>query len=175
MATLTSYETGQDGDGFIGDGSGDEYDKAQSFQITTTDWCGSVQLYLKAHTTAPTDPITVCISTDTGAGAGTLTDPSATTTIPAASLTTSYAWVTATFPSSFKLLGSTTYYLKAYIGNQSNDVRFLWGRDESSPGYTSGSEFSSMNGAAYSADTAKDFLFKVISGIPTGSFLYSSL
>lgn len=172
MAVLTSYETGQDEDQFIGDSGGNEFRKAQSFQISILANVDSADLYLVDGPTSPTDAITVRVETDNGSGfpSGTLVDANATGTIAAASVTGSYQFLTCTFNAPFSLLASTTYHLVASVPNQSNDVRFHWGVDNGGL-YTSGKAMSSTNGGAW-ADTGAgnyDLLFRINGEAPAGS------
>ena len=173
MATLTSYETGQDGDGVIGDTGNLEVQNAQSFQISEQATITIVSLYLKRYATYPTDAITVRIETDNaGAPSGTLANANATGTIASASTTSSYAFVDLTFATPFILSASTTYHIRAYVPNQSTNVRYLWGRDETSPGYADGNENYSLDGGtSYIAESGMDLLFKVTGNLASSGFL----
>lgn len=164
MATLTSYETGQDEDQFLGDSGGTEFRKAQSFQLSALSTVQTADLYLTDGPSSPTDDITVRIETDDGSGfpSGTLVDANATGTISAASVTGSYQFLTCTFSGEFVLSATTTYHLVASVPNQSNDVRFHWGVDNGGS-YASGKAMSSSDGGAWSDTGAGnyDLLFKI--------------
>lgn len=165
MAVLATYgSANQDADAVIGDIGGAEIRNAQGFQVSSDSVCTTAELYLKdGPSGSPTDNITVRIETDNaGVPSDTLVDASATTTITAADVTGTYGFLTATFPGSFNLLAGVQYHLVASVPSQAADVRFLWGRDNSSPGYTEGSASSSQDLAAW-ANYAADLVF-IING-----------
>lgn len=162
MAIIVNYETGGDSDEPIGDLGGDEYDLAQSFTMPAADSVvNKVQLYLKKQNTI-TDPITVRIETNSGSTpSGTLVNASATSTVTPTS--TSYDWLTITFPASFTLSASTKYWIKCTVPNQSTNNCYFWFRDVSS-GYAGGGESLSFNGGAFGAESASvDLYFRVYS------------
>lgn len=163
---LKSYETGGDSDEPIGALGTDNYDLAQSFTLDATASVGSIELYLKKQNTI-TDPITVTIETDSAGPkpSGTLVNASATGTVTPTS--TSYSWLTITFPSAFTLTGSTKYWIKCTIGNQSANNCYLWFRDVSS-GYPGHGESLSFNGGAFGNESATiDLYFRVYQAEPS--------
>ncbi len=161
MAVLTSYTTGYDSDGSVGDNAGSEYKNAQGFIIVPGGTIVSVDLYLKDGPTAPTDDITIRIETDNaGVPSGNLADANATGTIAAAGIPAGYDWITCTFGTPFYLSGNVQYHLIASIAAQSNDVRFDWGRDQTSPAYVNGTASYSQDGGAWN-NYGADLLFRV--------------
>ena len=162
MPLILNFETGGDSDEPIGDDGGVEYDLAQSFTVGASDSpVNRVALYLKKHNTI-TDAITVRIETN-GADvpSGTLVDAGATTTITPTS--TSYEWITASFPVTFSLTAATKYWIKCTIGNQASNEKYSWQRDVSN-GYAGGGGSVSTDGGAFaSEDAANDYYFRIYS------------
>lgn len=172
MTTLTSYETGQDDNRFIGDNGGTEFRVAQSFQIPSQ-YEGylitSVELYLSQGSPAsPSDDITVRIETDSSGPSGTLADANASGTIASASVGASYGFVACNFSVPFTLSTGTTYHIKTVLANQPNDTRYYWGDDTTSPGYADGTEYTSSDGGSSWSSAARDALFKVVGQAPEG-------
>lgn len=168
VTLLESFETGGDSDEPIGDLSGDEYDLAQSFQLTATAPVVRVDLYLKKVNTI-SDAITLRIETNSGsAPSGTLVDANA--TITATPSNTSYGWVSFTFPATFSLTGATRYWIKCTVPNQSSDNRYDWQRDVSS-GYANGGESVSFNGGAFSNESATIDLYFRVYGLDNSGML----
>lgn len=162
FAYETSYETGYDGDRFIGDSGGTEIKDSQGFKVPNTVSINKAELYLKTNGgNTPTDAITVRIETDSSnCPSGSLVDANATGTISAASISSSYSFVVVNFSGSFSLTAATQYHLVLSVTNQNNDVHFLLGDDSSSPAYTDGTECQSFNGGAWSTAT-RDVLFRI--------------
>ena len=167
---LKSFETGGDSDEPVGDLGGNEYDIAQSFTLDSTATVGSLELYFKKQNTI-TDPVTVRIETsNSNLPSGTLVDASATTTFTPTS--TSYSWLTVTFPASFSLTGSTKYWIKCTVPNQSTNNCYFWYRDTGS-GYPGHGESLSFDGGAFGAESATiDLYFRVYQAeASSGNFL----
>lgn len=160
MPTLIkSFETGGDFDEPVGNLSSVEYDFAQSFSLDATATIYSVELYLKKVNTI-TDPITVTIETSTGAPSpsGTLVNASATQTIAPSS--SSYSWVSVVFPATFSLTGSTKYWIKCVVGNQSANNYYGWYRNTGG-GYASHGESASVSGGAFDTEGVSDLYFRI--------------
>lgn len=103
----------------FGDASGTQ-DFTQSFEVSTTSAINKIDVYIK-KAGAPGN-ITARITTSTAGGVAPETSIT-TATISAASVTTSYSWVTATFSPTPDLMPGTTYWivLDASTGNGSKN------------------------------------------------------
>ena len=150
-----------DTDMLVGDQAATERAQAQSFQLAAGQTLKGLELYLKKNAGTPGD-ITVRIETNTaGVPSGTLADASATGTITAFT-TATYSWVSINFSTSFALSASTVYWIVLKIAAGANDNNYAWGTDGSTPSYSNGNMAASADGGGtWTADTAKDALFRV--------------
>ena len=156
------FETGYDGEKFIGDVGGQERAQAQSFQADAAMQMKAVQVYIKKYAGTPGD-ITVTIETNsTDKPSGTKVSDSATATITAFT-TETYGWITVEFPAAFALAATTTYWIVLKTAAAANDQNYAWGVDASSPGYTAGTMAASTDGgSSWSAVTGSDAYFRVL-------------
>jgi len=175
MAILTSYsETNVDADAVIGDIGDFDIQNAQGFQISETANCESVELYLKdGPAGTPAQDVTVSIMTDNaGVPSGTLVNANATTTIAAASIGAAYSYLTATFPGNFVLSAGVQYHIVALVPIQATGIRFIWGRDNSSPSYAGGSASSSTDAGVSWANYPADLVF-IVNGTVVSLGIYT--
>lgn len=153
-----------DTDLIVGDTGGTETAQSQGFQLATASKIKGIQVYLKKNAGTPGD-ITVRIETDsTNKPSGTLADANLTATIPAFT-TATYGWITVEFTaaSSATLNSGTTFHVVLKTAAASNDNNYAWAADGSSPSYSGGaSSHSTDGGSTWSADTAKDCLFRIL-------------
>lgn len=140
--------------------------EGQTFLVdATADTAYGAQLYCY-KLGAPASNYTVAIRA-TAAGLPTGADlATGTLTIADISVSNQYdkgAWYTVTFGTPLALTAATTYALIVYSAGNSAGVALQWTSDDSAPSFSGGSRVSSANsGSTWTADTAKDFHFRII-------------
>ena len=164
---LQWYETVADGDTdyFIGDQAATERAQSQGFQLTTATKVKAVEVYIKKANGTPSDLQVRIETNNAGVPSGTLADANLTKTIAVASVGASYGWITVEFDSAStaNLVASTLYHVVLKTAAAANDQNYNWKADASSPGYTSGARSHSADGGStWTADSAADFLFRVM-------------
>jgi hypothetical protein len=158
---LASYaETNVDTDLAVGQAATNER-RAQGFKIPVTSKVGRVSLWLKA-TGAPTDNLTVQIQTNSGGvPSGTVVTNGGSNPVAGSSVGASYGWVAFDFPVPPQLTGGAQYHLAlGRSGPVDGANYYLWGADQSSPGYGDGA--GSVYGGSWQATSpATDHAFQV--------------
>lgn len=162
MAVLTSYtDTSGSRSVPVGDASGNEWEYAQSFEISEEATVTSVMAYFATVSAGLAGNLVVTIETDNeGEPSGTLADANATKSVDHATLS-SDSWNTFTFDSGFTLAGYTTYWLhlamsQAQGSNNNIDWRSIY------PGaYSDGNACRYFSGS-WTALTSEDCTFQII-------------
>lgn len=157
---LESFETGGTTDEPLGDLDNNEYDQAQSFQLSQTLIVSRIDLYLKKVNTIAS-AITFRVETNAAGPkpSGTLVDANATAS--ATPSNTSYDWVSFTLAAPITLTAATKYWIVCTVPNQTAQNRYDWLRNNSD-GYASGGLSTSFNGGAFSNESASaDVYFRV--------------
>jgi hypothetical protein len=109
----------------------------QSFQVVRNAAMSQVKVWLK-KTGSPSNTITCTIETNNaGNPSGALVSASATATVAESSLSTSYGWVTFTFPANFSLSAGTTYWIVLSSPRLSDTDSVEWGANGAA-GYPTG-------------------------------------
>jgi hypothetical protein len=132
---------------------------AQGFQIGSGASTGEARLYLK-KVGSPTGDLTLKLYTDSGGEPDALVTDGTSNAVAASSLSSSYGWITFTFPDPPALSASTTYWLVLETTDSaSDDNHVVWGADASTPSYADG-EMKSEASSTWSAES-KDAVFNV--------------
>lgn len=155
----------KDTDYYIGDQAGTERAQAQSFQLDAATRIKAVQLYIKVANGTPSDLQVRIETNNAGVPSGTLADTNLSKTFAVAGVSGTYAFVTVEFDtvSSAALAASTTFWIVTKTAAVANDQNYNWGADASSPSYSGGNRAHSADGgSSWTADTAADFLFRIL-------------
>jgi hypothetical protein len=120
-----------------------------------------IWLYLKkVGTVTPT----VRIETDSsGVPSGTLAHANATATLVTTDVGTSYGWTLVQY-TDFNLTKGTTYHIVVYDDTQRDQNSALYWGNDGAASYTGGAACSKVGAAAWAADTARDFYFRINDG-----------
>lgn len=157
------FETGADGQHYVGDNGGTEKAVAQSFQVPASTPIKAVALNIRLGDGSPNQDITVRIETNSGSTpSGTLVDSALTATIAVASVPADFGWVTVEFPSSVQLSSGTTYWIVIKTAAMANANNYL-ARNNSAGTYSSGNVATSNDGGStWTAQAAQDLYFRVL-------------
>jgi len=159
---LSSYaETNVDMDLAVGKELANQR-RAQGFKLSVSRTVGRVNLWLKASG-APTDNLTVQIQTDSGGlPSGTVVTNGASNAVAGSTIGGSYGWVAFDFSVPPQLTAAPTQYhlVLRRSGAVDGTNYYLWGADQSSPGYADGA--GSVYGGSWQATSpATDHAFQV--------------
>jgi hypothetical protein len=166
--TLSSYaETNVDAALAVGQNATNQR-RAQGFKIPVSRTVGRVNLWLKASG-APTDNLTVEIQSDSaGVPSGTVVPNGTSSPVAGSSVGTSYGWVAFDFPTPPQLTAGTLPYTQYHLVLKRsgpipdpNNYYYVWGADQSSPGYSDGVGSVYDSGSWHATSPATDHAFQV--------------
>jgi len=136
---LSSYaETNVDTDLAVGQATANQR-RAQGLKVLTDRSVSQVRLWLK-KSGAPSDNLTVEIQTNSGGlPSGTVVTNGTSNAVAGTSIGSSYGWITFDFTGLVQLTAGTQYHLVLKRSDTwSGTNYYVWGADQSSPGYTDG-------------------------------------
>jgi hypothetical protein len=136
--------------------------RAQGFKVPVSRRVGRVNLWLKASG-APADNLTVEIRTNSGGfPSGTIVTNGVSNAVAGGSVGASYGWVAFDFSAPPQLTLGTQYHLVLQRSGPVNSTNYyVWGADQSSPGYSDGAG-SVFGGSSWQATSpATDHAFQV--------------
>jgi len=157
---LSGYaQTNVDTDLAVGESAANER-RSQGFTLSLTRPVGGVILWLKT-TGAPTDNLTVQIQTNSGGKpSGTTVTNGTSSVVLGSKVGASYGWVAFSFSTPPRLTAGTQYHLVLKrSGSVSGTDYYVWGADQSSPGYSDGAA-SVYSGSWLATSPAMDHAFR---------------